>query len=102
MLAASPRGWLGRRVALREGQEVLPDGSRAVLEPVADGARIVWGVRGRERRVPRRLLSVRALGAEAPALRLAGRSLPVTSRQAELLIVLAMTPAGLSAQALAG
>ena len=102
VLAASPRGWLGRRVSLREGREVLPDGSRAVLEPVADGARIVWGVRGRERRIPRRLLSIRALGAEAPALRLAGASLPVTSRQAELLIVLAMTPAGLSAKALAG
>ena len=99
VLAASPRGWLGQRVELRG--EVLPDGSKAVLEPVADGALIVWGVRGRERRVPRHVLSIRALGAEAPGLRLAGASLPVTSRQAELLIVLAMTPAGLSAQALA-
>jgi hypothetical protein len=102
VLAASPRGWLGLRVELREGREALPDGSRAVLEPVADGARIVWGVRGRERRVPRRLLSIRALGAEAPGLRLDGASLPVSSRQVELLVVLAMTPAGLSAQALAG
>jgi hypothetical protein len=102
VLAASPRGWLGRRVEVCEGQQVLPDGSKAVLEPVADGARIVWGVRGREHRVPRRVLSIRALGAEAPGLRLAGTKLPVTSRQAELLIVLAMTPDGLSAQALAG
>jgi hypothetical protein len=102
VLAASPRGWLGLRVELREGREALPDGSRAVLEPVADGARIVWGVRGRERRVPRRLLSIRALGAEAPGLRLDGAWLPVSSRQVELLVVLAMTPAGLSAQALAG
>jgi hypothetical protein len=94
VLAASPRGWLGRRV------EVLPDSSNAVLEPVADGAVIVWG--GRERRVPRRRLSIHALGADAPRLELAGASLPVTSRQAELLIVLAMAPAGLSAQALAG
>ena len=95
VLAASPQGWLGQRV------EELPDSSQAVLEPVADGALIVWGVRGRERRVPRHVLSIRALGADAPGLRLAGASLPVTSRQAELLIVLAMTPAGLSAQALA-
>jgi hypothetical protein len=102
VLAASPSGWLGQRVALREGQEALPDGSNVVLEPVADGARIVWGVRGCERRVPRRTLRIRALGAEAPRLRLAGATLPVTSRQAELLIVLAMTPDGLSARALAG
>ena len=47
VLAASPQGWLGERV------EVLPDSSQAVLEPVADGAQIVWAVRGRERRVPR-------------------------------------------------
>ena len=101
VLAATPRGWLGRRVELHEGDEILPDGSRAVLEPVADGALIVWGLRGRERRVPRGRLSIRALGAAMPSLELAGASLAVTSRQAELLIVLAMTPAGLSAQALA-
>jgi hypothetical protein len=96
VLAASPRGWLGRRV------ESLPDAGKAVVEPVADGALIVWGVRGRERRVPRRRLRIRALGAGAPRFELAGASLAVTSRRAELLIVLAMTPAGLSAQALAG
>ena len=101
VLAASPRGWLGERVEVHVGDEVLPDGSKAVLEPVTDGALIVWGVRGRERRAPRHLLSIHALGVEAPGLRLASASLPVTSRQAELLIVLAMTPAGLSAQALA-
>ncbi len=103
VLASSPRAWLGGRVELRggDGGATLPDGTRAVIEPVADGARIVWAVRVRDRRVPRRLLSVRALGAEAPALRLAGVALPVTPRQAELLVVLAMTPAGLSARDLA-
>ena len=102
VLAASPCGWLGERVELRDGQDALPDGSNAVFEPLADGARIVWGVRGHERRVPRRVLRIRALGPETPGLRLAGASLAVTPRQAELLIVLAMTPGGLSAQALAG
>lgn len=99
VLAASPRRWLDGRVELRDG--VLPDGTKAVLEPVADGARIVWCVRARERRVPLRQLSIRALGSRPPALRLAGVALPVTPRQAELLIVLAMTPEGLSAQELA-
>jgi len=95
VLAASPQGWLGQRV------EVLPDSSQAVLEPIADGAHIVWAVLGRERRVPRHVLSIRALGADPPGLRVGGAPLAVTSRQAELLIVLAMTPAGLSAEALA-
>ncbi len=103
VLAASPHTWLGGSVELQggDGRATLPDGTRAVLEPVSDDARIVWAVRARERRVPRRLLSVRALGAEAPALRLAGVALPVTPRQAELLVVLAMSPAGLSARELA-
>ena len=61
----------------------------------------MWGVRARERRVPRRVLSIRALGADTPTLRLAGVALQVTGRQAELLVVLAMNPAGLSAQSLA-
>jgi hypothetical protein len=100
VLASSPRTWLRGRVEFEDGA-TLPDGTRAALEPIADGARIVWAVRSHERRVPRRRLSVRALGAEAPALRLAGAALPVTPRQAELLVVLAMTPAGLSARELA-
>jgi GAF domain len=103
VLAASPRRWLGERADLREenGRAVLDDGTRAALEPLADGARIVWGVRARERRVPRRALTIRALGAETPALQLGGVRLSVTARQAELLVVLAMNPAGLSAEALA-
>ncbi len=103
VLAASPRTWLGGRVALQDGNSrtILPDGTRAVLEPVGDGARIVWAVHARERRIPRHLLSIRALGPNAPALRLDGVALPVSPRQAELLIVLAMTPAGVSARELA-
>jgi hypothetical protein len=102
VVAASPRGWLQGRVDLAAGGDgvLLPDGTHAVLEPVAGGARIVWGVRAHERRVPRRRLSIRALGAEPARLCVDGVDLPVTARQAELLIVLAMTPAGLSAKAL--
>jgi len=103
VLAASPSRWLGRWIELDagDGRTLLPDGTPALLEPLGGGARIVWGVRARERRVPRRVLSIRALGADTPALRLAGVALPVTGRQAELLVVLAMSPAGLSAQSLA-
>jgi hypothetical protein len=104
VLVAAPRGWLGDRVMLSADAEqaVLEDGTGALLEPLAGGARIVWGVRGHEHRIPHRLLSIKALGSEAPGLRLTGVPLAVTARQAELLIVLAMSPAGLSARSLAG
>jgi transcriptional regulator of acetoin/glycerol metabolism len=71
VLFAAPRGWLGGRLDLPTGggRTVLPDGAAAVLEPVDDGARIVWLAAGRGRarglRAPRRALSVDALGADA-------------------------------------
>jgi hypothetical protein len=101
VLCATPRGWLAGRVDAGEGETTLGDGTRAVLEPVGEGARIVWALRARKRRVPRPRLDIRALGAERPALHVAGVPLAVTARQAELLVVLAMRPSGLSAQALA-
>jgi hypothetical protein len=103
VLAASPHGWLGPRVEVGTcaGPAVLGDGTRAVVEPLDGDARIVRGVRARERRVPRRELAIRALGVAAPRLQLDGASVPVTERQAELLVVLAMTPGGLSARDLA-
>lgn len=103
VLAASPCGWLGARVELRAsaGRTRLPDGTCAVLEPVSGGACIVWGVRAAERRIRRRLLDIRALGDEAPMVRLGGAALALTERQAELLVVLAMTPDGATAQSLA-
>lgn len=102
VLYAAPRGWLGARLDLPGGTSaVLPDGTEAVLEPVAHGARIVWPIRVNERRAPRRRLWIDALGADAAVVRRAGRRLPVTARQAELLVVLALHPAGLSAHDLA-
>jgi hypothetical protein len=103
VLLASPRGWLGTHVDLpaTEGSVVLPDGKRAVVEPIGDGARIVWGVRPRARRAPRRLLRIRALGDEPPAVLLDGRRLTLSARHSELFVVLALQPAGLSANALA-
>jgi hypothetical protein len=104
VLAASPRRWLGERVELEPtgDRAVLPGGMHAVLEPVADGARIAWGVVPRRAtRIPRSRLSIRALGADSPELRLAGLELSLSARQSELLVILAMTPRGLSAAALA-
>jgi hypothetical protein len=103
VLAASPRGWLPERIKIREGIErtALPKGGDAAIEPAGDGARIVWGVRRHARPIPLRVLTIRALGPDPPVLALGGAALPLTLRQAELLVVLAMHPAGLSARALA-
>jgi GAF domain len=102
VLAATPRGWLGACVELdaREGRTTLPGGRQAILEPVFGGARIVWSVRAGERRSPRHVLAIRALAAEHPAITLAGRPLAASERLAELLIVLALHPRGLSAREL--
>jgi hypothetical protein len=88
-------------VVAGEGETRLGDGTRAELEPVGEGAHIVWPLRSRKRRIPRPRLDIRALGCERPGLRVAGVPLAVSARQAELLVVLAMHPSGLSAQALA-
>jgi GAF domain len=103
VLAATPRGWLGPCVEFDagEGRTILSDGTPALVEPAMDGAWIVWAMHARERRAPRHVLFIRTLAAARPALRLAGRTLPLSDRQAELLTVLAMHPAGLSARALA-
>jgi GAF domain-containing protein len=102
VLLASPRGWLDGRVDLPEdpGPVVLADGTRAIVEPLGDGARVVWGVRGRERRAPRRVLRIRALGDEPPTVRLDGRPLALAARQVEVLVVLALE-GGLRADELA-
>lgn len=104
VVVASPQGWLGGRVDVRDGERgmTLADGSRAVVEPIEEGARILWGTRTRERRPPRRALYVGALGESAPHVVLDGRRLRLSPRQIELLVVLALAPRGLTACELAG
>jgi hypothetical protein len=103
VLLASPRCWLGRHVDVPDqvGRVAMSDGTRAIVEPIGDGARIVWGVRPRARRIPRRVLRLRALGDEPPVILLDGRPLRLSARHTELLVALALRPDGLSADALA-
>src|SRR3954468_5759388 len=103
VLAASPRGWLGERVDLPapEGYVTLPDGDRAVVEPIGDGASIVWRIPASCRRVPRRVVRIRALGGAPPTVVVDRRRLALSPRHAELLVILALRPGGLSAGALA-
>jgi hypothetical protein len=102
VLAASPRGWLGPRADLGACGErtILPDGTPAFVEAAGEGARLVWATHPHERRAPRHVLSIRALATARPTLRFAGRPLVLSQRRAELLTVLALHPAGLTARAL--
>jgi hypothetical protein len=103
VLAASPRGWLGEQldVPAPEGDVALPGGDRGVVEPIGEGAAIVWRARARGSRVPRRVVRIRALGGGPPTVLVDGRKLALSPRHAELVVVLALEPAGLSAGALA-
>ena len=103
VLAACPRGWLGERVDLPapEGDVTLLGGDRAVVEPLGDGASIVWRMPRPGRDVPRRVVRIRALGGAPPTVVVDGRRLPLSPRHAELLVILALRPDGLSAGALA-
>ncbi|MEU6642109.1 GAF domain-containing protein [Saccharomonospora sp. NPDC046836] len=101
VIAAEPLGRWPRRIAVAPGTErvVLDDGREALVEPLAEGylLRLPRSARARLRQ-PR--LSLSFLGA-TPAARLDGRELPLTLRRAEILALLALHPAGLTAEQLA-
>jgi hypothetical protein len=103
VLCAAPHGWLEGRLALPPGADgtVLADRTRVVVEPFGDGARLVWAVPAGERRVPGPAVHVGALAPRAPIVVLDGRRLPLSARQVELVVVLALHPDGLPAHGLA-
>src|SRR3954451_16913068 len=103
VLAASPRGWLAGRVDLPadEGDVTLPGGERAVVEAIGDGASIVWHMPAPGRRLPRRVVRIRALGGAPPTVLVDGRRVVLSPGHAELVVILALRPDGLSAGALA-
>jgi hypothetical protein len=100
VLASQPLGWLPERLTLpREGDRVdLGAHGEGLLEPLPEGFLL---------RVPRQAtrsnarLDLRFLGSERPIARLSGRELRLTLRSAELLTLLALRPAGLTAEQLA-
>ncbi|MFC4004979.1 GAF domain-containing protein [Prauserella oleivorans] len=101
VLAAEPLGRWPRRIEVAPGTErvLLDDGREALLEPLAEGylLRLPKLATGGVRR-PRLRLSF--LGA-SPAAELDGRPVPLTLRRAEILALLALHPAGLTAEQLA-
>ncbi|MGH3516764.1 MAG: GAF domain-containing protein [Haloechinothrix sp.] len=102
VLAAESCGQLPATVDVRRpsGAVALPDGRLGTLEPLPDG--FLLRLDGMVQHAPRRpRLTLNFLGDGAPVATVDGREVPITLRHAELLTLLALHPAGMSAERLA-
>jgi hypothetical protein len=101
VLAATPPGWLGERLALPAvaGEVSLEGGMRLAIEPLAPGASIVWDA-GAQSSPPRPRLDLRALGRDHAEVELLGRRFVLGRRRSELLVLLALHPRGMSGEEL--
>ena len=99
VLTARPDGWLPERVSIpQDGDRVdLGDRGEGLLEPLAEG----WLLRLAPRTTSRPTLALPFLGAERPVARLDGRPVRISLRHAEMLVLLALHPDGLTADQLA-
>ncbi|WP_248962131.1 helix-turn-helix domain-containing protein [Sphaerisporangium perillae] len=101
IIAAEPHGNWPERIQIRSGADkvLLDDGREALVEPLPEGylVRVPRSARAAARR-PK--LSLSFLG-DRPVAVLDGRELPLTLRWAELLALLVLHPAGLTAEQLA-
>lgn len=99
VLAVQPLAWLPDRLDVSAGADriELGDGREAVVEPLDEGylLRIPGPVRRR-----RPLLRLKLLGSGRPLAIVGGRELPLTLRRAEVLALLLLHPAGLTAEQL--
>jgi hypothetical protein len=102
VLAAEPRGSWPKRIDIRpcEDRVLLDDGLEVQVEPLAEGY-LVRVPRSARAAVRLPTLSLSCLRADRPVAVLDGRELALTQRRAEILTLLALHPAGLSAEQLA-
>ncbi|HEY3684804.1 MAG TPA: GAF domain-containing protein [Streptosporangiaceae bacterium] len=100
VVAATPSGWLTGPVDVTRthGDVQLADGTIAVLEPLGDG--YLLRVTGGPATAPVPSLTLAFLGRTTPIIRLNGREIPISLRRAEILTLLALHPAGLTAEQL--
>jgi hypothetical protein len=100
VLLARPAGWLGERLEVGEGGAVaLPDGSEGFAEPFgADGGLVLRAAAPGSHRPA---LELRVLGGGPPEAALDGAPVALSERHAEILVLLALAPGGLSAEQLA-
>lgn len=101
VLASESCGPLPPLVDVRRphGGVALPDGRLGTLEPLAEG--YLLRLDTHRAPPPRRRLVLRFMSDGAPEATVDGREIPITLRHAEILTLLAMHPAGLSAERLA-
>jgi hypothetical protein len=101
VIAGEPlAGWPGRvAVGDGSGSVLLDDGREARVEPLPEGY-LLRVARTSRTSTRQQALSLTFLG-ERPSAVLGGRELPLTLRRAEILALLALHPAGLTAEQLA-
>ncbi|GAA2344257.1 GAF domain-containing protein [Saccharopolyspora halophila] len=92
---------LPERVDIADERVTLGDGREAVLERLAEGFLLRLPGTTTTRSRPRPVLSLSFLDAAGPRAVLDGREIPLSLRHAEILTLLAMRPAGLTADRLA-
>jgi hypothetical protein len=102
VLAASPRGWLGSRVDLPEGDRVvLPSGVEVSAEPIGDDAgAVLVRTAPRRPRAKRPKLSIEALGRGRAAVVIGGERIELTPRHSEIVALLSLHPEGLTGREL--
>lgn len=107
VIMAVPHDWVGPRldVPAGGGPVLLADGRLAEAEPMDDGGFLVFASRPASAFASAAVASDVApslsLLGRRPVARIGGRELPLSSRHAEILAVLALNPRGLTAEQLA-
>jgi len=99
VLAVQPLAWLPNRLEIAAGADrvELGDGREAVVEQLDEG--YLLRIPGPVRRT-RASLRLRLLGGRRPVAVVGGREIPLTLRRAEVLALLLLHPAGLTAEQL--
>lgn len=98
IVTAQPAGWLTGTVDVSRGygDVLLADGDVAFLEPLGEGYLLRAPDGPRTTPVP--TLTLACLGRTAPIVRIDGREVTLSQRRAEILTLLALHPAGLTAE----
>jgi hypothetical protein len=102
VLAASPRGWLGSRVRLSEGERLtLPNGLRLLTEPIGERAEaLLVRTSSRTRRRRRPELAIEALGSRRAVVVTGGERIELSPRRSEIVALLSLHPKGLTSREL--
>lgn len=102
VLASSPRGWLGSRVRLSDGDRLtLPNGIRLHAEPIGERAEgLLVRTATRARPAARPQLAVEALGRRRAVVVAGGERIELSPRHSEIVALLSLHPEGLTSREL--